>query len=275
MTTSDSFARDRAIEDIAARVFRESHVSSWPGQCESLEEIARDLRALIRDDVDGAGTATPADPREERFRHLASLTQNWDSYGGRPPTEEAIGAARDTLTLLDGNPTISATANGGVLLGWSDDEIEVSCDPSGAVGSVTIADFEFIRSDVAAAERKVECPICDQWSVHGPAAEEALFEHWAVTHAAAARTPGEPRERQDAVCEEVTEGLFGATLGPCVRRGSHRVHEDARRQTWWRGAAGAGPDAHDQFCDGTCKNAGTGGYMCPKQPPAVSGTMGP
>lgn len=44
---ADGSARDRAIEDIAARIFRESHVSSRPGQCESLEEIARDLRDLV------------------------------------------------------------------------------------------------------------------------------------------------------------------------------------------------------------------------------------
>jgi hypothetical protein len=41
-----SAARDRAIEALADRIWSESHVSSRPGQCEALEQIAVELRAL-------------------------------------------------------------------------------------------------------------------------------------------------------------------------------------------------------------------------------------
>lgn len=50
---------DAAIKAIAARIWSESHVSSRPGQCEALEEIARDLRDLARRPAE-----TPTPPGE-------------------------------------------------------------------------------------------------------------------------------------------------------------------------------------------------------------------
>ncbi len=90
---------------------------------------------------------------------------------------------------------------------------------------------------------QVECVNhCGGWT--NPAADPAVTEaldFWQrkyrdenMARLAAALTPGEPRERQDAVCEEFGEGLFGVVLGPCVYRGVHRFHRDEKSQTWGR-----------------------------------------
>lgn len=92
-------ARDRAIEDIAARIFRESHVSSRPGQCESLEEIARDLRDLAGAESVAPGVAAePTGPMRRLVEWLAVLdTPDMEHQRRRASLTDLIEKAQDAL----------------------------------------------------------------------------------------------------------------------------------------------------------------------------------
>jgi len=78
---------------------------------------------------------------EARLAHFRDLSENWDTYGGLPPSESAINRTRQllsavatTVTTRPGYsslpPVIAPTSTGGILLEWttqhSDLEVEVS-----------------------------------------------------------------------------------------------------------------------------------------------------
>lgn len=68
---------------------------------------------------------------DARLAHLASLEENWDSYGALPPTAEALRAAE--------NLTFSGTSHGGVdieiVIGNT--YLSVVIGPDGLVEEVT------------------------------------------------------------------------------------------------------------------------------------------
>lgn len=70
---------------------------------------------------------------------LTSLSENWDSYGGIPPTAEALeGALGISRAILTGNnlprPSVVPVPNGSIQLEWScfglDIEIEIESQTS-------------------------------------------------------------------------------------------------------------------------------------------------
>lgn len=56
----------------------------------------------------------------ERFAHLRTLPENWDSYGGRPIQAGVEPAMQQILASLRKTPYISATSNGGIEAMWRD-----------------------------------------------------------------------------------------------------------------------------------------------------------
>jgi hypothetical protein len=88
-------------------------------------------------------------PARDALDELARLPENWDSYGGRPPTAIAISAAHGLLANVaeryvdagEGDALPWATvplADGGVQFEWRGDggAIEVEIGPTGALGYV-------------------------------------------------------------------------------------------------------------------------------------------
>lgn len=85
-------------------------------------------------------------PTLDQLAELATLNDDWDSYGGAPPTAQALNAAHAFLLTLQalfiGQPQINVhpnlvapLADGGVHLKWSSSvaEIEVEFGPTGTL----------------------------------------------------------------------------------------------------------------------------------------------
>jgi hypothetical protein len=83
-----------------------------------------------------------------RISGFADLEPDWDSYGGKTPTLEAIDAAQRLLTTISRDrralagaerlvPSwVSPLPSGGVQIDWNGPsaELEVDVDPSGRIG---------------------------------------------------------------------------------------------------------------------------------------------
>lgn len=59
---------------------------------------------------------------DERFAELSKLTEDWDSYGGRPMSpwahEAMLGVLKYLQPALSASPSLSLTPEGGVLASW-------------------------------------------------------------------------------------------------------------------------------------------------------------
>jgi hypothetical protein len=88
---------------------------------------------------------------EERLTELAALEANWDSYGGDPPTAQAIAATGYLLTRVAeqfGETAgahlrpfaIAPTPDGGVHVEWRRSGYEVAVDvgPDGSLGYLLV-----------------------------------------------------------------------------------------------------------------------------------------
>ncbi len=80
---------------------------------------------------------------QEQLEELASLQENWDSYGACPISPEAIKAARDTVTGLAWirdieAPVVTGTPDGDVGLCWDhgDWSLDASIDSTGLINYV-------------------------------------------------------------------------------------------------------------------------------------------
>lgn len=86
-----------------------------------------------------------------RLEELARLGENWDSYGGLPPTEVALAAARDFIRDIvhefapalgwKVDPFVVAPlSDGGVQIEWRTPrrEIELEVGPRGEIGYLLI-----------------------------------------------------------------------------------------------------------------------------------------
>lgn len=75
----------------------------------------------------------------QRLFELLSLPSNWDSYGSRPPTEEAVFRAVELVVLIDRDnflaPRVVPISGGGVQLVWQSGtrELEIELSPTGLV----------------------------------------------------------------------------------------------------------------------------------------------
>ena len=72
---------------------------------------------------------------QERLEILRKLPPDWDSYGGLPPTAEAIKTAEEFLTVI-GIPFIAPLPNGGLTFEWnlpSGETVLVDILPSGSI----------------------------------------------------------------------------------------------------------------------------------------------
>ena len=123
----------------------------------------------VRDALNGR-SAPPQEP--DKFRHIAALGENWDSYGAHPIAPAAIAAARNFLDWgLTGYVSVVPSSDSGVQLEWhySGADIEVRFAPDGSVsafaenageGSAPPSEpesIEAIRSDEAVRDAFVEC----------------------------------------------------------------------------------------------------------------------
>jgi hypothetical protein len=80
-----------------------------------------------------------------RLDELSSLEDDWDSYGGRPPTARAMGAAShlivEATTHVGKVPSdVMPFPNGGLQVIWelSEREIQVDVGPDGSLGYLTV-----------------------------------------------------------------------------------------------------------------------------------------
>lgn len=115
---------------------------------------------------------------DERFAELRTLTENWDSYGGRPLQPDIEARARKILDDLRGEPLICMHPDGGVDLEWSDEAICIEVRPLDGLG-VVFGDRELVTDE----DRKLECPasMCAA-SYVGPGAERKLVDHYCEAH---------------------------------------------------------------------------------------------
>jgi hypothetical protein len=81
----------------------------------------------------------------ERLDELSALRQDWDSYGGLPPTARAIGAASrlivEATTRGDEVPAeVMPFPDGGLHVIWEQGQTELQIDvgPSGTLGYLVI-----------------------------------------------------------------------------------------------------------------------------------------
>lgn len=81
-------------------------------------------------------------PTLSRFQHLTQLSENWDSYGGRPPQDEAVFTALALIARLlirdrSVPPAIVPTSEGGVQLEWQrdGDELDIRVKPNGEISA--------------------------------------------------------------------------------------------------------------------------------------------
>lgn len=71
----------------------------------------------------------------ERLKELEALKENWDTYGARPITKEAIEAARSFLSTL----TVVPCSDGGVQIEAHaiGIDVEIEIGPNGGVRTIT------------------------------------------------------------------------------------------------------------------------------------------
>lgn len=80
-------------------------------------------------------------PALDRLQHLSRLGRNWDSYGGRALTDEAVFTALSVIGRLLSDesvpPAIVPTSDGGVQLEWhrDGDELEIRVTPNGEISA--------------------------------------------------------------------------------------------------------------------------------------------
>jgi hypothetical protein len=80
-------------------------------------------------------------PVLHRLQHLAKLDENWDSYGGLPPTDKSIfvtlAVLAHVLRYESGAPMIFPLAEGGVQVEWhrGGEELEIRAAADGAISA--------------------------------------------------------------------------------------------------------------------------------------------
>ena len=83
-------------------------------------------------------------PALAQLKHLTTLREDWDSYGGLPPSDEVlVNAARLLSNLLDKDasaPSIVPTPSGGVQLEWQTetDDLEILIGPNAQVSGFRV-----------------------------------------------------------------------------------------------------------------------------------------
>jgi hypothetical protein len=80
-----------------------------------------------------------------RLDELSALSEDWDSYGGLPPTARAVGATSRLIveaTTHTGNApsAVMPFPNGGIQVIWErgHDELQVDVGPDGGLGYLAI-----------------------------------------------------------------------------------------------------------------------------------------
>ena len=80
-----------------------------------------------------------------RLDELSALEEDWDSYGGLPPTARAIGMASRLIVEAstqagDVPSAVMPFPNGGLQVTWERgrDELQVDVGPDGALGYLTV-----------------------------------------------------------------------------------------------------------------------------------------
>jgi hypothetical protein len=80
-----------------------------------------------------------------RLDELSALEEDWDSYGGLPPTARAIGAASRLIVEAitnsgDAPSAVMPFPNGGLQVIWERgrDELQVDVGPDGCLGYLSV-----------------------------------------------------------------------------------------------------------------------------------------
>lgn len=82
---------------------------------------------------------------KKKLEELSLLTDNWDSYGGKPITQFALAEAELLLDALERiqavEPFICPCSNGGLQLEWHRNgyDLEIEISPEGEVSEVYCA----------------------------------------------------------------------------------------------------------------------------------------
>ena len=63
---------------------------------------------------------------ESRLNALKELGKNWDSYGADPINPQSIERARKLLEVIQTEPLIVPTRDGGVALAWHEEDITLT-----------------------------------------------------------------------------------------------------------------------------------------------------
>jgi hypothetical protein len=184
--------------------------ASWretprPGDDGNELVVARTLRTVEADLRSLLSAAPPERDEEARFAELRALERDWDSYGSEPLQPGVEERARAILAALRADPTVCLTSDGGIHLGWADDEVMIEVEPDGRVGAL-IEDQDLgpappEREAAAQAERD---RIVTAAQNHRRAAWEAglgrdVIRHWSATAGWVRRgAPSEPDVRGDA-----------------------------------------------------------------------------
>jgi hypothetical protein len=86
-----------------------------------------------------------SDYADSLISKLETLQENWDSYGGIPPTSQSLKTARTILSVLSDLPACVPTSDGGVQLEWTTaagDEVIISISPSGEISGLVNYDVQ-------------------------------------------------------------------------------------------------------------------------------------
>lgn len=81
----------------------------------------------------------------KKLYEISSLPHNWDSYGSKPPTEDAVERAKRFIVEIDRDsflaPRVLPISGGGVQFVWQNGarELEIEILPGGT--------FEYLRSE--------------------------------------------------------------------------------------------------------------------------------
>ena len=105
----------------------------------------------------------------ERLDEMAALSENWNSYGGHPPTPGALACARALLNAIQLLPgalqaslshpyAMAPLPHGGVYFEWRGPQraLEVHIDPEGRLGYLAVmqvgGDETFAEADAVSTE---------------------------------------------------------------------------------------------------------------------------
>lgn len=126
-------------------------VNLWPGDSSSPVRGARSQVTDILQELFSRGRRGWLHQARMDLERLRLLGEDWDTYGGHPPTENALATARAVLNYVEsvfGGVAMEATKpyfvgplpNGGVTVEWrkGEDQLGIDVEPTGQLGYIVV-----------------------------------------------------------------------------------------------------------------------------------------